>query len=244
MQMQQTRLPPQRLTARFAATEPNDERIVPVTFYSGATVLQFNWENGAHNLRLSMEPAHIRLEALKSGTAPFTKGHSGSNNPEAVIGVIAGARIEGGKAHADVRFSKRADVEPLYSDVLDGILQNVSVEARLYKLKEVTADGDKLKTFLATDWEPHAVALVAQGADPGAHINNASVELSECEIETRATARQGDHMEETTTQGQVANPDSEWIRRVAKLNNLVAFGEDLIARNMGKERPVLLSSTG
>ncbi len=182
--MGKIKLPIQQLEAEFAAADAKrDERTVPVTFYTGAKVLQFNWEKGLHNLILSMEPRHIRLGQLQSGRAPFTIGHADTNDPTATIGVISNPRIQGTKAKADVRFSKRADVEPIFNDVLDGILQNVSVGARLHKLKEVTKEGDQLKSFFALDWEPYAVALVGVGGDPGAHFAAAEDQIIECEIE-------------------------------------------------------------
>jgi hypothetical protein len=199
------KLPIQRLEAEFAAADANrDERTVPMTFYAGATVLQFNWENGLHNLQLSMEPKAVRLKRLNGGRAPFTLGHTDPNNTERVIGVIVkgSATVEGGAARAEVRFSKRADVEPVFADVMDGILRNVSVGARLHRLKEITAEGDEIKTFLALDWEPTAVALVAEGADPGAHFAAEAGE-TECDVEfaaveVRASSPQETEMEEKT----------------------------------------------
>jgi len=237
----------QRIDAVFAATEANREaRTVPITFYSGATVLQFNWENGLYNLRLSMDPSHVRMHRLKSGTAPFTRGHASPNNPDAVIGVLENAELRKDSGRATVRFSKRADVEPIYQDVLDGILPNVSIEASLHKLKEITREGDKMKTFLATDWEPFAVAIVANGADPGAHVNaSQSVQFSECEIETEpvATGTKGDVMDQTQqttgTTAEYAATAAEIRKMAGKLGQsgiTVEFAEDLISRKVSLEQ--------
>lgn len=186
------RIPIQQLNAEFAASAGNaEQRMVPMTFYSGAQVLQFNWENGVHQLTLSMEPAHIRLGQMKSGRAPFTLGHADANDPLATLGVISDPVIEGAKAKANVRFSKRPDVEPIYQDVLDGILANVSVGARLHKLKETTTEGSRMKSFLATDWEPFAVALVGVGADKGAHFAASGEQNVECDVEFAAGQRSG-----------------------------------------------------
>ncbi|MEN6533799.1 MAG: Mu-like prophage major head subunit gpT family protein [Bryobacteraceae bacterium] len=206
--METRRIPHQYLEARFAAESADKEgRTVPMVFYSGSPVLQFNWDKGLHNLTLSMEPGHIRLKRMKAG-APFTRGHSDPNDPDSVIGRVTGARLENGAALADVRFSKRAEVDPILADIFDGILENVSVEARLYKLKETTKDGDKLKSFLATDWEPTAVALVALGADPNAKIKASDeVHFSECQIEERASSPQEQPMEAIEKTGTGAQPD-------------------------------------
>jgi hypothetical protein len=199
--METHRIPVQPLSAEFAAAQANrEERTVPMTFYAGATVLQFDWESGVHELTLSMDSGACRLGALKSGRAPFTLGHASPNDPLATLGVILNPAIAEGKATADVRFSKRADVEPVYQDVLDEILCNVSVGAKLLKLKETTKDGDRMRSFLATSWEPFAVALVGVGADPGACFKAAAGEVDvECEIEFagRASSPQEQVMEET-----------------------------------------------
>lgn len=193
------KLPIQLIEAEFSATDANREsRTVPMTFYAGARVLQFSWEKGLHHLTLSLDPGSVRLGYFSSGRAPFTLGHADANNPLATIGVIENARIDGSKAVADVRFSKRAEVDPIINDILDGITPNTSVAAKLHKLRETTKDGDALRSFVATDWEPYHVALVGVGADPGAHFS--AVCETDCEIEFvgRAISPKEHMMEETT----------------------------------------------
>lgn len=201
----QIKLPAQRLEATFAAADASKEdRTVPMTWYTGAPVLQFNWENGLHNLMLSMESKAVRMKRLNSGKAPFTKGHADPNDPEATLGVIqkGSVQLDGEKGRAVVRFSKRADVEPIFQDVLDGVLPNVSVGAFIHRMKETTKEGEKIKSFVALDWEPYAVALVGVGGDPGAHF---AAEFSACEVEiddflaVRASSPQEKEMAEVQT---------------------------------------------
>lgn len=201
------RIPHQVLEARFAAEGGDREkRVVPMVAYTGATIIQFNWEHGRHNLTLSMEPGHVRMKRIKAG-APFTNGHADPSDPSAVIGRVTGAKLDGGNLLADVRFSKRPEVDVLLEDIFDGILENVSIEARIYKMKETTADKDTIKSFVATDWEPTAVALVAQGADPNAKIKaSEEVRFSECqiEVEERASSPQENSMENDIDTGASA----------------------------------------
>lgn len=195
-------LPPQQIEAHFAADKANAEsRTVPVTWYTGATVRQFSWEKGLHNLTLVMDPDKVDLGRLESGAAPFTRGHSDPNDPGCVLGKVVKASLDAKAGTALVRFSKRADVEPVYQDVLDSILTNVSIEAQIHKMKEVTKEGDSIRSFVATKWEPTCIALVAQGADPGARINAAAEVETECEIELaepRASAPKDKPMAEDT----------------------------------------------
>ncbi len=233
--MEQHRIPHQYIEARLAADQADREnRTVPMVFYSGSPVLQFSWEHGMHNLTLSMEPGHVRMKRMKAG-APFTNGHADPNDPAAVIGRVQAARIEDGAAVADVRFSKRPEVDAILSDVLDGILENVSVEARLYRLKETTKDGDKMKSFLATDWEPTAVALVAQGADPNAKIQASDeVRFSECQIETRASSPEEQPMEHIETTGTDAQVDNTAALHEARLAETKRATEILNIAKLGK----------
>lgn len=237
--METIKLPVQRIDAALAAADANrDERSVPMTFYSGATVLQFSLRDGLHNLRLSLDPQHVRIAALNSGTAPFTLGHRHPNDPAGVIGVIKSASVEGKKGRAQVKFSKRPEAEAIFQDVMDGIYTNVSVEARIHKLKDVTKEGDALKTFMATDWEPFAVALVSVGADGGAHFTaSEQVQFSECEIEfadERATSPEEAPMPETQTPGEAARIDVDEVKaaaataergRVLDINKIVTLGK-------------------
>lgn len=218
--METVKLPLQQIEARFAAAQADREsRTVPMMFYTGSKVLQFSFSKGVHELQLSMDPRAVRLDALRSGRAPFTMGHASANDPGAVLGVISNPRIENGNAIADVRFSKRPEVEAIYQDVLDGILANVSVEASLHKLKETTKEGDAMRSFTATDWEPVAVALVAQGADPGARIAAASEHSQDCEIEFAARATSPTQKEaampETQTPGEQARTETTQPTQVA-----------------------------
>lgn len=201
--METIKLQAQRLDVEFAAAEADAEsRTIPVQWYSGATVLQFNFTNGLHNLKLSTKPEHVRLDKLNSGRAAFTLGHADPNNPDAVIGVIEkdSASMSGGNGKAMIRFAKNdPTADRTWNKIEQGILPNVSLEAFMHKLKEITAEGDKIRTFLAVDWEPFAIASVATGADPNAHF--AAPAIAECEIEfsvvARASAQKEQMMEDT-----------------------------------------------
>jgi hypothetical protein len=216
--MERIKLPIQRLDAQLAAqASDNGDRRAEMIWYSGATILRFSYANGVHNLTLSMDPGHVRLDYLKSGRAPFLNAHSDWSIQD-VIGVIEDARLEGGKGRGTVRFSQRDDVTPIWQDVQDGILRNVSVGAKIHRLKETTKEGDAMRSFVAIDWEPQEVSIVPIGADPNACFA-ASAE-SEAEIEFGADAphsHQELSMENTnsTTPGQTQTPDTEAIRSQA-----------------------------
>lgn len=164
----------------------DDARTVSLTWSTGADVLRFDWETGRRFYeRLSLDPKHVRLQRLNGG-APLLDSHSAFTLAHQ-IGVVERAALESGKGVADVRFSKRADVEPFYQDVRDKIIRNVSVGYRVHKFQELDEKRDGIPVRLATHWEPFEVSLVPMGADAGAQVRSSKdVETYRCLIERAA----------------------------------------------------------
>ncbi len=158
----------ERLEAQFEALAPadRDERTATLTWYTGASVRRYD-ARGPFEMRFSMEPGAIRMGRLASGSAPLLNGHRDFTVDD-VIGVIARAWVENGQGKATVRFSKRADVDPVWQDVQDGILRNASMGVAIHAIEDVTPQGAAMRQVLVTDWEPEEVSLVPIGADPGA----------------------------------------------------------------------------
>ncbi|UTW43157.1 phage major capsid protein [bacterium SCSIO 12844] len=77
------------------------------------------------------------------------------------IGVIEEAYLDGNKARAVVKFSKRQEAEDFFQDIQDGIIANVSVG---YSIKKAVADHNN-KAVIATRWQPFEISLVSVPAD-------------------------------------------------------------------------------
>lgn len=158
-------------------TVDGEKRTVDMTFSTGARVYRQGWFDDGSFEELSMDPAHVRMGRLQSGSAPFLADHYGSTS--SVLGVISSARIEGGKGIATVRFPKagideRAD--QVFEKIKDGILRNVSVGYRTHRSeKNGTALAGKtdVPVFRAVDWEPFEVSAVAIPADASATFRSA-----------------------------------------------------------------------
>lgn len=195
--------------------DPDDEdRSCDMTWYTGATVQRYGWD-GPYNLRLSMDPAHVRMSRLSSGRAPLLNTHSSYTLAD-VIGVVESATVENGVGKASVRFSNRPDVDGIWQDVQDGIVCNASVGAKIFMLRDVSEPNDKIKSMLAIDWEPQEISAVPVGADAGASFAEEKGEV-ECLIEW-ATAQGEKKMEDTTQLGApavAATPDVNAIRTAA-----------------------------
>lgn len=167
------RIPKPSFMATLAAeTIDGANRTVDVTFYSGANVPRFSWSKGEYMLRFDTRPAAVRMGSLQGGTAPVLNSHN-SYSLDAVIGVIDGAEIKDGKGTATMRFASDDEVaDRIWNKVQQRVIRNVSMGAYVHKMKDVTKDAEaKIREFLAVDWEPVEISLVAIGADPNAHVN-------------------------------------------------------------------------
>jgi hypothetical protein len=119
---------------------------------------------------LSLKPSAVRLGRLQSGRAPLLDSHRAGSTKDQ-IGVITGARLEGGQLVIDGQLSKRDDVKPIATDIAAGVLRNVSVGYLVYESVE-TKGQDGARTLTRTDWEPMEVSIVPVGADSQAHIRS------------------------------------------------------------------------
>lgn len=151
------------------------KRTVEIVFSVGARGLRHGWETSYYE-ELSMDKSAVRMERLNSG-APLLNAH-GQWDLADVIGVVESARIEGGKGIATVRFSEREEVEPIFRDVKDGILRNISVGYQVHKWDRVQEEGSKYPIYRATDWEPQELSFVPVGFDAAAQVRSANPDSS------------------------------------------------------------------
>jgi len=181
-------LPPLSVRADLQSVDP-DARTAELIFSTGAAVDRVDWWTGKRFREvLSMKPGHVRLERLNSG-APLLDSHSGFSISHQLGVVQRGtARLSKGQGLASVRFSKRAEVEPIFRDVQDGILGAVSVGYRVFRFEETVPKGEEIPTRLATDWEPFEVSLVPMPADVGARVRDGDKTQTNACVIVRATA--------------------------------------------------------
>ena len=165
-------VPPLSIRAEVGTVNA-DARTIDLVFTTGAPVERFDWMTGTRYIeRLSLDPAHVRLDRLNA-SAPLLDTHSGYSLADQIGVVEPGtARIQGKRGLATVRFSKRDEVEPIWQDVRDAIVKNVSVGYMVYAYQETPGKKDAPPTRLATDWEPFEVSLVPMPADYGAQTRD------------------------------------------------------------------------
>lgn len=179
-----------RSTTREVPTLEIRASVVPKSVDVEKRTAQLTWTTGARVLRgfydqyweeLSLELKHVRMKRLQTG-APLLDSHS-SYDLRSVLGVVEDAELDGKKGTATVRFDRGAEGEEALRKVADGILRNISVGYRIYKMEKVEAGEGKIPVYRAVDWEPYELSLVAVGADAGATVRSGATSTTNaCEF--------------------------------------------------------------
>ncbi|WP_256203127.1 prohead protease/major capsid protein fusion protein [Pseudomonas sp. ML96] len=148
-----------------------EQRTVEITWTTGSRGKRWSWSIGEYQEELEVSASAIRLERLNNG-APFLNLHN-QWELDAVIGVVERAWLEGSEGRAIIRFSSREDVDPIFRDVKDGILRNISVGYIVHRYVLVEDGEDMVPVYRAEDWEPTEISLVPVGFDDGAKVRSA-----------------------------------------------------------------------
>lgn len=171
-------------------TVTEESRTVELVFATAkADVPRYDWETGKRFYeRLSLDPKHVDMSRLASGAAPLLDTHS-AWSLASQIGVVESATLEAKRGVATVRFSKRDAVTPVFNDVRDGIIKNVSVGYRVQRFEDTGEVRDGFPVMLATRWMPFEISMVPMGADAGARVRSSKdVETYPCEIVRRSVS--------------------------------------------------------
>ncbi|MGE0358932.1 MAG: prohead protease/major capsid protein fusion protein [Burkholderiales bacterium] len=237
------------LQLRFAPVSNVDAkaRTIDVVWTTGARVRRYDWRFDREYLEeLSLEPGAINMERLNSGKAPFLDAHA-RWELRSVLGVVEGTRIENGEHLARVRFSKRAEVQPIFEDVQDKILQNVSVGYSVQRMEMIppAKEGEDW-VYRAALWTPHELSLVPIGADNGAGTRSEQDERAGGRpfFPAEFISREEIHMPQPNTDPGAAAPAStepvraergrvaDIHRRVRSANLPQEFADDLVERGV------------
>lgn len=194
-----------------------EKRTVEVIFSTGASVRRFDM-NGPFEERLSMDPKAAHVDQLAG--APLLNAHRRYDLAN-VIGVVEAASMDGKRGVAKVRFSERAEVEPIWRDVQSGILRQVSIGYAIHKAEETRGeDGRRIRT--ATDYTIGEISLVPISADPGAHV--------------REGGDMPDDVKTPDPPETATRAEPEKVREMAKIAGVAdAVADDLIEREASED---------
>ena len=159
------------------------ERTARLAWTTGAAVMRRDNSTGEKYIeRLMVDKKALRLDRLNAG-APLLDSHR-SYGLANVIGVVepGSVRLKDGVGMATVKFSSREAVEPIFRDVAEGIIRNVSVGYIIHRAEQSIDKATKMATRTAVDWEPMELSLVPIPADASAQVRADLTELWPCEI--------------------------------------------------------------
>jgi phage head maturation protease len=182
-----------------------EERNVEVVWSTGAPVRRRDMA-GPYIERLSLDPQAVDLSRLEGASVLDAHRQTAVRD---VLGSVRSAAVDGKRGTALIQFSARPEVEPVWQDVLAGILRHVSVGYSVEEWSETTENGARVLT--AVRWTPHEISLVPTPADPGAHIR------METDMTDTTTTPAPPEAPNTETRAE-ANAEIRSIARIAGLD--------------------------
>jgi phage head maturation protease len=196
-----------------------DARTVEVIWSTGAPVRRRDM-GGPYVERLSLAPEAVNLSRLEGASVLDAHRQSAVRD---VLGTVRSATVNGQQGTAILQFSARPEVEPIWQDVVAGILRHISVGYSVERWAESTENGARALT--AVRWTPHEISLVPTPADPGAHIrmetemtDTTHLVSNENEVDPQRTVPNGNDAQtraaanaEIRSIGKIAGLDQTWI---------------------------------
>ncbi len=171
----------------------DDKRTVDLVWTTGSRVERGFFDRYLEEL--SLKPKHVRMERMQNG-APLLDSHNRFDTA-GQIGVVERAKLTKGEGTATVRFASDEASDIVFQKVREGIVRNVSVGYRVYKLERVEEETGSLPVMRATDWEPMEISMVPVGADAGAGVRS-EPETNVCEFINLPLAEETRDMGNTT----------------------------------------------
>lgn len=202
------------LLTRRASLKPQtvnvEERNVEVIWSTGAPVRRRDMA-GQYLERLSLAPEAVNLSRLEGASVLDAHRQTAVRD---VLGSVRSAAVDGKRGTALIQFSARPEVEPVWQDVLTGILRHVSVGYSVEEWAETLENGTRVLT--AVHWTPHEISLVPTPADPGANIRMEAemTEITETQTETVSAPEvrtQAETNAEIRSIATFAGLDQSWI---------------------------------
>lgn len=203
----------QRAQATEAAVLDEETRLVRLSFSSEIQVERRSWFEDPWIEVLGHERKECDLSRLNGGAAPVLFNHNQYDRANQ-IGVVEKAWLEDGRGMANVRLSKRSELDDLWRDIKDGIIRNVSVGYRILERTLVKKNDKGPSEYRVTRWLPAEISLVSIPADPTVGIGRSDDAQSkyqftdledEPEQEMTAMVRQS---EELKTPAQTPTPEA------------------------------------
>ncbi len=202
-------------------------------------VRELNEENRTVELSFSSEEPYERYWGIEildhsitsvnmdrlNNAAPLLFNH----DRDVVIGVVEYAKIENRRGVALVRFGNSEKAKEVFSDVVDGIMKNVSVGYQINEM-ELTSKSDGVETYRVTNWQPFEISIVSVPADQSVGVGRSN-ELEEQEIKILKQKEEVRNMEDNKTvdlvqvQNQAKNDERSRVREISAIGAKHGLGD-------------------
>lgn len=181
-----------RIAASLAPRSWNpQERTLDVVWTTGATVRMIDPINGDQiDEALRIGSNNVRLGRLNAGAPVLDHHNSFSLGGQIGVVVPGSARMVAGGGVATLRLSDRPDLAPIVSDIVNGIIRNVSV-GYCRHAKTVVDRPNAAILWDVTDWEPTEISFVTVPADAGASVRSHPTSAPRPPLETTMTLPNG-----------------------------------------------------
>ncbi len=165
------------LETRYAVPRPStfDEanRTVEAVIASSAPVPRQDARGAFHEI---LDPAGLDVAGSRGASVLDSHNQHGLDN---VLGVLDDLRVDGDEVVGTIRFSERAEIEPMVTDVRNGVIRHLSVGYEVSKWADGQVGATRTKT--AQSWVIREVSFVSVPAD-----RNARTRTDERTLHTRA----------------------------------------------------------
>lgn len=153
-----------------------ETRTVELSFSSTEPYTRSSWFDEPWVEVLRHDEKSINMQRLNNG-APVLRNHD-TMDPDAHIGVVEKAWIDGTQGKATVRLSQRSGVDDLWRDINDGIVRNVSVGYQIQERSLTKENKDGPNEYEVTRWSPMEISILtgAPPADPTVGIGRSDGE--------------------------------------------------------------------
>lgn len=202
-------------------------------------VRELNEENRTVELSFSSEEPYERYWGVEildhsitsvnmdrlNNAAPLLFNH----DRDVVIGVVEYAKIENRRGVALVRFGNSEKAKEVFSDVVDGIMKNVSVGYQINEM-ELTSKSDGVETYRVTNWQPFEISIVSVPADQSVGVGRSN-ELEEQEIKILKQKEEVRNMEDNKkvdlvqVQNQAKNDERSRVREISAIGAKHGLGD-------------------
>lgn len=176
------------------STLNGDQRTVDVVFFTGVDVARYDWMRGEpYTIRFDLKGAD--LSQLNNG-APVFDNHDDYGGASSQKGVVEKAWQEKSDFMATLRFSRRPEVEGLWQDIADGIVQKFSMGVNILAKQELEQEKGKQRVVVVTKWQPYEISTAPLPADNNTRTLSAE---SPTDVVERATSPQEQPMADKQT---------------------------------------------